>query len=148
MHNLVVVLYKVEIVSKLKNIPKMVSLSKLQVLAAFSVVATANGFVVQPKSPLSALRASTMTDLPEAMYDTPSECYIIYPDEEAQDQEPKFVCTNAPEEYAWFNGINTKDMIPAKERTSSFNAMECQETESYRGIPEWEFSLGMTSLRP
>ena len=126
---------------------KMTGLSKL--IAALAFTATAHGFAFRPEN--SALQAASLSELPsvaESMYDTPSECYIIYPEDDAEDQDPKFVCTNSPEEYAWFNGINTSDMIPAEQGTSSLNAMECQETESFRGIPEWECSLGMTNLRP
>ena len=122
-----------------------------KLIAALACTATAQGFAVRPEKPVSCLQAASLPNLPtvgESMYDTPSECYIIYPEDDAEGQDPKFVCTNSPEEYAWFNGINANDMIPAEQGTSSLNAMECQETESFRGIPEWECSSGMTNLRP
>lgn len=132
----------------------MISLPAL--IAALSLAASAQGFSANPQKRPSVLKASALwgdqtatTTTAEAMYDTPSDCYIIYPEDEAEDQEPKFVCTNSPEEYAWFNGLDAQDMIPTKAGTS-LNAAECLETESFRGVPEWECSLVMSKmeLRP
>lgn len=76
----------------------------------------------------------------DALYDTPSECYLIYPSEDDTNLEevPYMVCTNAPEDYAWFHGLEADWLIPADGTSTPLNALECQQTESSRGIPEWE----------
>lgn len=79
----------------------------------------------------------------DATYDTPSECYIIYPEEAASDdgdELPYMVCTNSPEEYAWFHGVD-EDLMEPKNASTPLSAMECEETESSRGVPEWECQL-------
>lgn len=55
-----------------------------------------------------------------------------HPDETKQ----RVVCTSEPEEYAWFNGIDEKNMVPADGIETE--ATECVEDSSPRGIPEWE----------
>ena len=116
------------------------SLSKL--IATLTMMATtSHGFAIQPGKPIpsTVLQASSLSNVP-TMYDTPSDCYIIYPEEDADpDEVPRFVCTNTPGEYAWFNGVDEDAMIPTG--STDLDAFECQETESFRGVPEWECKM-------
>lgn len=76
----------------------------------------------------------------------PIECYLILEEDEEEHGFPRekvpkgekdlVVCTSSPEEYAWFNGIEEKNMIPIENEDSM--ALECVEGASPRGIPEWE----------
>lgn len=81
--------------------------------------------------------------------DDPIECYLIFQDAEDEDgdeihnrrfplamEKQKVVCTSAPDEYAWFNGIDEENMIPLENEI--LGALECVEGASPRGIPEWE----------
>ncbi|KAL7464446.1 hypothetical protein ACHAXS_004783 [Conticribra weissflogii] len=64
-------------------------------------------------------------------------CYVVN-DEEiiTEGEKPHVVCTSEPEDYAWFNGIDPKNM---RETDGTMEgAEECVEGESYRGKPEWE----------
>mmetsp|Transcript_2542 Transcript_2542/g.3436 ORF Transcript_2542/g.3436 Transcript_2542/m.3436 type:complete len:137 (-) Transcript_2542:455-865(-) len=77
------------------------------------------------------------------------ECYIVEtppPLEDDEDGEgdtmvatekPVVVCTPDPEEYAWFNGIDTRQMKPVEDDMET-DATECVEGSSPRGTPEWE----------
>mmetsp|Transcript_4292 Transcript_4292/g.12108 ORF Transcript_4292/g.12108 Transcript_4292/m.12108 type:complete len:137 (-) Transcript_4292:185-595(-) len=73
------------------------------------------------------------------------QCYLIENDDDEQDDESSgaladdkstIVCTSEPEEYAWYNGIDEKKMIPTDGTESG--ATECIEGASPRGTPEWE----------
>mmetsp|Transcript_70116 Transcript_70116/g.106026 ORF Transcript_70116/g.106026 Transcript_70116/m.106026 type:complete len:148 (+) Transcript_70116:94-537(+) len=76
----------------------------------------------------------------------PMECYLVEEDDEEVDdfesenslayQKPRVVCTTAPDEYAWFNGIDPERLIPTD--ATETGALECVEGASPRGIPEWE----------
>ncbi|KAL7449229.1 hypothetical protein ACHAWC_001313 [Mediolabrus comicus] len=64
-------------------------------------------------------------------------CYITNDEEIINDGEkPHVVCTSEKEEYAWFNGIDPKNM---RETDGVVEGAEsCVEGENYRGKPEWE----------
>ena len=81
-------------------------------------------------------------DPAEHMYDVPDHCYVIYPPHAhaAKEEPPTVVCTNDPEEFAWFNGLDVEDLIPTDAGTSE-QALECHEGASPRGIPEWECTV-------
>ena len=81
-------------------------------------------------------------DPAEHMYDVPDHCYVIYPPHahDAKEEPPTVVCTNDPEEFAWFNGLDVEDLIPTDAGTSE-QALECHEGASPRGIPEWECTV-------
>jgi hypothetical protein len=49
---------------------------------------------------------------------------------------PRVVCTGNPEEYAWFHGIRSDDMVPTDGIHDE--ATQCTYGESPRGCPEWE----------
>jgi hypothetical protein len=67
----------------------------------------------------------------------PTECFIVNQEAVLMEGElPEVVCTNAPEDYAWFNGIDKEALVPT-DATSEEN-LECVEKASPRGLPEWE----------
>jgi hypothetical protein len=77
-----------------------------------------------------------------SMYDVPTQCYIVNQDlVETEGQEPEIVCTSAPEDYAWFNGLDVDALVPVDGTSASSEALECAEGASPRGIPEWECKL-------
>jgi hypothetical protein len=72
------------------------------------------------------------------MYDVPTQCYIVNQElVETEGEEPEIVCTSAPQDYAWFNGLDVEALVPV-DGTTSTDALECAEGASPRGIPEWE----------
>ena len=73
----------------------------------------------------------------EVNYDVPTQCFIVNQElVEEEGEEPEIVCTNAPEDYAWFNGLDAEAFV--KTDGTSEASWECVEEESPRGIPEWE----------
>lgn len=83
---------------------------------------------------------------PSRVSEDPIECYLILDNQtENEDAEEtlkpespfqKVVCTSAPKEYAWFNGIDEENMVLLKNEIVA--SLECVEGASPRGIPEWE----------
>jgi hypothetical protein len=86
----------------------------------------------------SSSSSTTTTTLNSKPDDSiPTECFIVNQEAVLLEGElPEVVCTNAPEEYAWFNGIDKKALIPTD--TTSEENLECVEKASPRGLPEWE----------
>eukprot|EP00985_Skeletonema_marinoi_P005058 scaffold2188_cov106-Skeletonema_marinoi.AAC.2 len=64
-------------------------------------------------------------------------CFIVN-DEEiiTEGEKPHVVCTSEPDDYAWFNGVDPKNM---RETNGAIEGAEnCVEGESFKGKPEWE----------
>jgi len=84
--------------------------------------------------------ASSLKSEPKAdqEVDKAVECYIT----NAKDlylgdgEKPEVVCTSEPEEYAWFNGLDPKELVPTEGMDSG--SLECVEGASPKGTPEWE----------
>jgi hypothetical protein len=56
------------------------------------------------------------------------------------DGADQVVCTEAPEEYAWYEGIDASDMQKVDPGLLVEGHMECTEGASYRGTPVWDCS--------
>jgi hypothetical protein len=76
--------------------------------------------------------------------DKPIQCFLLQVDADHDDASPspspsppEVICTSNPDEYAWFNGIQREDMIPATDGIYD-EAVQCVQGESPRGVPEWE----------
>ena len=77
-------------------------------------------------------------------YNMPTQCFIVNQElVDTEGEEPEIVCTNAPDDYAWFNGLDADAFVPTD--GTSEESWECVEGESPRGIPEWECH---STLRP
>jgi len=89
----------------------------------------------------SSSSVGSATDLVEDVEnDDDVTCYITNDEEIAlEGEKPHVVCTSEPEEYAWFNGIDTKAMRKAEDVDIEGNE-NCVLGESYTGKPEWECS--------
>jgi hypothetical protein len=108
------------------------------------------GFAVRPgvhrgiMTTFCSLQSSTTSSMEEQqhikMYDLPTQCYIVNQElVETEGEQPEIVCTSAPEDYAWFNGLDVEALVPVD--GTSTEALECAEGASPRGIPEWECKL-------
>lgn len=67
----------------------------------------------------------------------PIECYLVNEDDVVEDRvKPKVVCTSDPDEYAWMEGLNRRDMI----KTDGMENLtgQCIEGASPTGKEEWE----------
>jgi len=97
------------------------------------------------KSSPAALRSSAESATDDAAVaaaveedaDDDVTCYVVN-DEEivTEGEKPHVVCTSEPDDYAWFNGVDPKNMREA--RGEEEDAELCVEGESFRGKPEWE----------
>ena len=65
------------------------------------------------------------------------QCFIVNEFEvEEEGVDPEIVCTQDPDDYAWFNGLDRDAMKPTNGESESF--LECVEGASPKGVPEWE----------
>eukprot|EP00584_Thalassiosira_punctigera_P004057 CAMPEP_0172526624 /NCGR_PEP_ID=MMETSP1067-20121228/1485_1 /TAXON_ID=265564 ORGANISM="Thalassiosira punctigera, Strain Tpunct2005C2" /NCGR_SAMPLE_ID=MMETSP1067 /ASSEMBLY_ACC=CAM_ASM_000444 /LENGTH=129 /DNA_ID=CAMNT_0013310163 /DNA_START=9 /DNA_END=398 /DNA_ORIENTATION=- len=106
-------------------------------VAAFS----ARHLPLPPARTPVALRSSAETATTDAAVEDDADddvtCYVVN-DEEivTEGEKPHVVCTSEPDDYAWFNGVDPKNMREA--RGEEEDAELCVEGESFRGKPEWE----------
>eukprot|EP00587_Corethron_hystrix_P010366 CAMPEP_0113307758 /NCGR_PEP_ID=MMETSP0010_2-20120614/6478_1 /TAXON_ID=216773 ORGANISM="Corethron hystrix, Strain 308" /NCGR_SAMPLE_ID=MMETSP0010_2 /ASSEMBLY_ACC=CAM_ASM_000155 /LENGTH=135 /DNA_ID=CAMNT_0000162683 /DNA_START=196 /DNA_END=600 /DNA_ORIENTATION=- /assembly_acc=CAM_ASM_000155 len=102
-------------------------------------------FVTQSRSLSSSksriFSTSTTSDDKQKRNEENIECYVIDGMYIGPDREDQVVCTSEPEEYAWFNGIDPKALSKTEGAKTDgeigYDAMECVEGSSPRGIPEW-----------
>ena len=72
----------------------------------------------------------------DAGEEEPIECYIV-----KDEDVPIYgdvICTSAPEEFAWFEGVNRKLMKPTD--GMNIESEQCVEGSSPNGTPEWKCS--------
>jgi len=99
-----------------------------------SFITVASSFTTKP-----AFLSKTTTSLGYSVHDdeTPIQCFLIQTDDDEEDPSPpRVVCTSQAKEYAWFNGIDEDQMVPTDGMYE--DSLECVETESPRGVTEWE----------
>ena len=117
------------------------SLMSLAAAAAFSTTTSPSILQISgsvPHRASSILLQQSTDNIAAAEEDTDDvTCYITNDEEIINDGEkPHVVCTSEKEEYAWFNGIDPKNM---RETDGVVEGAEsCVEGENYRGKPEWE----------
>lgn len=72
---------------------------------------------------------------PQPSSDGEVACFIV-------DGNPagQVVCTEAPGEYAWYEGIDASSMEKVDTGLLVEGHMECKEGASYRGTPVWDCS--------
>lgn len=98
---------------------------------------------------------STTTTLFYSVHDEhkPLQCFLILNDNNS-DSVPTMIWTPNPDEYAWFNGIDRKNMVEVTNQQvgwssgasttntsllyNPFDGLQCVERESPRGVSEWE----------
>ena len=104
-----------------------------------SVLAVGDAYVLPQSQHAFGVRSNARnTALKVSNDDKAMECYFVYNDDDDDvDATPEVICTTEPEEYAWFNGIDEKNMKPTNGAIVE-GAVECVEGASPRGIPEWE----------
>ena len=72
----------------------------------------------------------------DAGEEEPIECYVV--EDEDVPIYGDVVCTSAPEEFAWFEGVNRNLMKPTD--GTDIDSKECVEGSSPNGTPEWKCS--------
>ncbi|KAL7433807.1 hypothetical protein ACHAXM_003746 [Skeletonema potamos] len=100
-----------------------------------SIVQLSRSAYDPPRRTQVSLRQSTENVTAEDTDDV--TCFIVN-DEEiiTEGEKPHVVCTSEPDDYAWFNGIDPKNM---RETDGVVEGAEnCVQGESFRGKPEWE----------
>ncbi|KAL9187726.1 hypothetical protein ACHAXT_006104 [Thalassiosira profunda] len=109
-------------------------------VSAFSTVRSTppSRYALQMRSWSSPAPRLSADSVAEASEDTDDvTCYVVN-DEEivTEGEKPHVVCTSEPDDYAWFEGIDPKNMRVTD--GTEEGGVECVESENFRGKPEWE----------
>ena len=113
----------------------------LFLLVVAAAVAFSSAFSVQTPIRQNPVTLSSAADDSHSRDDlSEMQCFIVNQDlldEEMEGHFPEVVCTTAPEEYAWFNGIDAEALVPTDGQVVE-GTVECVEGHSPRGNPVWE----------
>jgi hypothetical protein len=113
--------------------------SSLLLFSSSLLLGVTHAYVTLPTRSLFSIRNHNTVPTNMVIIDDSKdvECYLVI-DEDVKKEgaTPGVVCTPEPEDFAWFNGLDPKDMVPTDGIVDG--AIECVEGASPRGVPEWE----------
>jgi hypothetical protein len=104
---------------------------------ALTYVAVVDAFTsLMPKNVMSSF--SMTTQFVSTEEDKAVECFIVNFDlVEEEGEIPEVVCTSEPDEFAWFNGLESEN-FQNTEMIKEEAFQECVEGASPTGVREWE----------
>jgi hypothetical protein len=113
----------------------------LAILLSATVVFHADAFTPSPREVYAQIRqhSSNTVGIVRSVIDDEKavECFLVNDEDVVENgATPGVVCTSAPDEFAWFNGLDPEALVPTD--GTNEDALECVEGASPRGIPEWE----------
>jgi hypothetical protein len=114
----------------------------LAILISATVAFHADAFTASPRKAYVPIRqhSNTIGTVQSVIHgedEKAVECFLVNDEDVVENgATPGVVCTSAPDEYAWFNGLDPEALLPTDDINE--HALECVEGASPRGIPEWE----------
>jgi hypothetical protein len=112
----------------------------LAILLSATVLFHADAFAPSPRKVYAKIRqhSNTIVIVQSVTDDEKDvECFLVNDEDVVKNgATPGVVCTSEPDEFAWFNGLDSLALLPTD--GMSEDALECVEGASPRGIPEWE----------
>jgi len=92
---------------------------------------------------LGAWLRNLASDEPQRSAHDEVACYML-----AGEEEDAVVCTSAPDEYAWYEGINETDMTKVDPGLLVEGHLACEEGATFRGSPVWQCGKNDGGRRP